>query len=584
MDTTPQPAAEGLATGGLSPPATRVADWLRDMARTAKSSRLYHTSNSLLVEARDAFAHATNQLLDDLGTITVQVSPEELQFEEERLVHPTKRGPGRGEAAQRLLTELPHVLYRDGVRSLSIRPGVPRHDVDALVDALAVSWAEQLHADDLVTALWQANPTHIHVESAPPEQTLYVATANGEPDASDRGFGLGFGLPPTAGEVHGDLGDRGGAVGLQRESGLEETPVAVYISPRRGYQALAADANDARLRLLQAWEAEKLEDWREGAVALFERLRTIEPSPETDATLLRFAVSGVAHAIVCGRWSEAIELLARARRMGDVDDALRASIASKREGELGEALDEATPQDLDAFFRLTIELGEAGVPLALGALEGAKRMKTRAAASAALTFLCADDPARLEGALCSRSAETTCHIVAILGHIGGRSIAPLCIQAAHHPDSAVTREVARIVPAIAEPERDDVLSVLLDSRDTATLLLALRSASRGRNPRVARMIVRMIEAPRFDERPEEERRTLFQALSDTGDAGVIPFLEAQLNHGGWFARPTWKRTAAAHALERLVLPEAAAALARGRASANEAVRAACREVGRTEAA
>jgi len=558
---------------------------LRDLARSAKTARLYRTSNSLLAEARDAFAALTHQLLLEFGTITIQVSPDELQFEEERLVHPPRRGPMRGESAQRLLSELPHVLYRDGVRSLSIRPGVPRHDIDALIDALAASWAEQLHADDLVTVLWQANPTHIHVESAPPEQTLYVATANGEPEASDRGFGLAFGLSPMASELHGDLGDRGGAVGLQRESGLEETPVAVYISPRRGYQALSGEANEARQRLLRDWDTEKAGDWRETAIALFARLRQAEPSLETEHALVRFTASGIAHAIVLGRWSEAIDLLANARQTGDastLDDALRVTIASKREGELGEALDEASPAELDAFFRLTIELGEVGVPLALGALEGAKRVRTRAAASAALTFLCADDPARLEGALCSRAAETACHIVAILGHIGGSAIAPLCAQAAHHPDPAVTREVARILPAIPDPE--EVLFVLLESQDTTTLLLALRSASRGRNARVAKQIVRMIEAPRFDERPEEERRTLFQALSDTGDEGVVPFLEAQLNHGGWFARPTWKRTAAAHALERLALPAATAALGRGRASSSEVVRAACREVGRAEAA
>src|SRR5689334_774892 len=214
MESTQGLPTEGAPPAGLSPSAIRVADWLRDLTRTAKTARLYATTNTVLTEAREGFARATDQLLEDLGTITVQVTPEELQYEGEHLVAPPRRGPSRGEAAQRLLSELPHVLYRDGIRGLTIRSGIPRRDIDALVDALAASWAEQLRADDLVTALWQANPTHVVVDSAPPEQTLYVATGSGAPETSDRGFGLGFGLPPTTGQLHGDLGDRGGAVGL----------------------------------------------------------------------------------------------------------------------------------------------------------------------------------------------------------------------------------------------------------------------------------------------------------------------------------------------------------------------------------
>jgi HEAT repeat protein len=582
MDTTGGSTGEIAPGGGLSESAARVADWLRDLTRTAKTARLYGMSNTILLEARAAFAGTTDSLLDELGQVRIQVAPDELHYDDQPLVRPPRRGPARGESAQRLLGELPGVLYRDGVRCLSVRQGIPRRDLDALIDALAMSWTEHLRADDLVTALWQANPTHIEIESAPPEQTLYVANGAGTPDTAHRGFGLGFGLPPAAGEIQGDLGDRLGAVGLQRESGLEQTPIALYLSPRRGYESLAQEANAQRERFVRAWQEEKTADWRDVAVDLLARVRASEPGPATDQLLARFAATGVGNAIARGEWTEAIELLALGRRMGDdasFHACLDAELGRRGDAELGEALDESCPAELDAFFRLTIALGPAGVQLALGAIAGAKRARTRAAASAALTFLCADAPDALAGVLCDRSSETVCHVVTILGHIGGRAVAPLCAQAAHHPDPAVTREVARIVPAIGEPERDDIVLALLETGDTQTLLLTLRSAGRTRNRRIAERIAQMIDAPRFDDRPEEERRTLFQGLSDVGDQQVVPFLEAQLTQGGWFARPSWRRSAAAHALQRIGDPEAAAVLARGRNSTIDAVRAACREVG-----
>ncbi len=583
----PTPPPTG-GPAGLSPPASRLADWLRDLARTAKTARLYRTSNAALEEARSNFASATNACLDELGEFTVRVTPEEILYEDEALVHPAGRGPARGEAAQRLLSELPLVLYRDGLRELTILPGIPPHDINALVDAIGQAWSDRLRADDLVTALWQANPTHLRVESAPPEQMLYVASGAGQADPCDRGFGLGFGLPPLAGELHGDLGDRGGRVGLQRERGLEEPPVAIYISPRRGYESLASELGPARERLLLAWNKERAEDWRDEAARLFERLLAADTSPAAGETLARFAATGVGHAIDHARWTEAIDLLALARRVdpggAGMDELLASMITARSDRELGEALDEATAQELDAFFRLAISLGPAGIGLALGALSGAARARTRAAASAAITFLCADDPSPLTAAVCDRSWELVATVVSILGQIGGRAIAPLCAQAAHHPDPRVTREVARIVPALPEPERTELVLNLLATRDTPTLLLALRSSSREHNPKVADHLVALITAAAFDERPEEERRTMFQSLAETGDDRVVPFLEGQLTAGGWFARPSWRRTAAAHALDRLGTADAHAALSRARAHSSEAVRAACRDLRRTEAA
>ena len=575
------------APAGLSPAAQRVADWLRDLARTARTARLYRSTNFLLEDARESFARKTLEHLAEIGSFTLRVTPEEILYGEELLVHPPRRGATRGEAAQRLITELPFLLYRDGVRELTVLPGVPRRDLDALVDALAMAWSDRLRADDVVTALWQANPTHVRVEAAPPEQTLYVASGTGRLEASDRGLGLGLGLPPLAGELHGDLGDRGGAVGLHRETGLEDTPSVIYISPRRGYESLLGEANAARDRLLEKWSAEKVENWREQAGKLLERVLAADPSPEARATLARYAATGVALAIEQSHWGEALACLELVRRVAGPGptggEVLEAAIHPRENHELGEALDEAAAPELDAFFRLVTELGPAGTGVALGALSGARKPRTRAAACAALTFLCADRPEALAPALHDPSSEVVALVVSILGHIGGRGVAPLCLLAVHHTDPVVTREVARIVPALPEPERTELVLELLGSADSQTLLLALRSASRGQERRIAERIVTMIGQPSFDERPEEVRRTLFQALADTGDSAVVPFLEGQLTAGGWFARPSWRRTAAAHVLRRLAVPEADAVLERGSGHASEAVRAACREAGRKAA-
>jgi len=50
-ETTPSPAAPPPGPG-LSPGAVLAADWLRDLSRTAKTARLYQSSNPVVEEAR----------------------------------------------------------------------------------------------------------------------------------------------------------------------------------------------------------------------------------------------------------------------------------------------------------------------------------------------------------------------------------------------------------------------------------------------------------------------------------------------------------------------------------------------------
>jgi hypothetical protein len=362
------------------------------------------------------------------------------------------------------------------VRAHDLPDSAPRYR-RALVDALALSWTDRDRADDIVTALWQANPTHIRVDAAPAEQPLFVATGLGAPAASDRGLGLGLGLPPLAAELRVELGDRGGAVGLHRESGLEEKPPVVYFSAQSAYEALQNGSAEARDRLVQAWELECSRDWHEEAWDLFARIREADSSPETAAALVRFVVTGVANAIDRGCWVEATELLRQLARI-DPEEAnsaelLRVALASRSELELGETLDGASAGDLDAFFALLLALGANGVPLALSALAGAQRSRTRAAACAALTYLCANSPQALAGAIDSRSPNVVRHVVSVLGHIGGHEAGALCAIAARHSEGEVTREVARSVPAFPDPERTNIILDLW-CVDVQSVLIALR--------------------------------------------------------------------------------------------------------------
>ena len=111
---------------------------------------------------------------------------------------------------------------------------------------------------------------------------------------------------------------------------------------------------------------------------------TGETDGAENATLARYAVTGVAGSIAHASWGEACRTLELVRWL-DADGSvttqtLRDAVAAASEADLGEALDAATPAEKERFFAFADSLGPAGVALGLSALVGAERADTRASA------------------------------------------------------------------------------------------------------------------------------------------------------------------------------------------------------------
>jgi HEAT repeat protein len=105
----------------------------------------------------------------------------------------------------------------------------------------------------------------------------------------------------------------------------------------------------------------------------------------------------------------------------------------------------------------------------------------------------------------------------------------------------------------------------------------LAMLGREKNPRVALSLITRIVATDFETRSDEHKLALIGALADVADDETVPALEQLLNRGGWFARRTPERTAAARTLARIGTESALRVLEEGSRSRAEAVRAACQE-------
>lgn len=563
----------------LSPIAQAAALWFRQLARGLKTARLYRTENPIVQGIRDQIADSLTEYLERFGAWKLRFTSSEIHLDDEVIVRPAGRMKGGENPIISPEEQIPFMIYRDGVRAMTLLPGMPRREIDALFDALRLVGTSALTNDDLVTLLWQANLNRVQIEAVPLEQTIYLSSRRGRVK-SDPGFrGQTYAWSPSGSEIRADLGQAAGAQGLHRDT-FDDWPLPeVHAQTPQAYRALLPVMEALRAGTLAAWEDERSIEWTEQAPVVLRQLLAFDAGDDTRQSVAHAAMSWVASAIQRSAWEEAskaLELLCefdpdRSRSGAE----LAAVLKQLNSEEIAEQLDEVEPEVQARFASLMVAIGPPAVDLACAVLSTCTRARARAAASTALTYLCSDDPRLLAPHLDSPHWYVVRNVVLVLGQIGGSAVVDLLRSAAQHEEPRVRRQVVMALGSVSRAERTPVLMSMLGTEDPQLLAAALTMLTRDQNPRVVRAILERIASPRFDDLSEENQRALFNALSEMADDALVPDLEKLLRRGGWLSRPSRVHIGAARTLRRIGTERAIAVLEAGLRAKNEQVRVAC---------
>lgn len=573
--------AGALNTRELSPEAQAAAAWFRQLARALKVFRLYSGTNPFVAEAQENLARALAQLVAAHGPWELRFAATEIFLGEESLVRAVERQPG-GDVVPSVTDQLPFLFYRDGIRKMRLLPGVPRHEIDALIDGLKLVSHGANTQDDLVTWLWQANLTGILLEAVPLEQTIYLSSRPGGGHAGDGDRrGQTFAWSPTGSEIRADLGQVASGQGLHRDTFDDWELPEPGTDVSAAYQILLPAMEAARPRFLAGWEAERSVNWDRQVPEFVRALLTLDPGEDTRRALAHALVTWVASAIENVAWSEA-QVALRVLDALDPDRTLSAedmtaALAGIDTGALAEALDEGDTAEHGRFTAITVALGKPAVGFTAAVMSRATKARSRAATCTALCYLCADEPMALAPWISDSRWHVVRNVVFVLGHIGGPEVVPLLQAVSRHPEPRVRRQLVHSLGSVPPEERIPILIGQLDSRDPQVLAAALNMLTREKDARVARAILDCIEATDFESRAEGNQRALFSALGEVADDGAVPALETLLNRGGWFARRSFQRSVAARTLARINSEKAVAVLEAGLRARSEAVRSACIE-------
>jgi len=550
-----------VASGVDASPAVlgAVEDATRAFAKALRAMQLYLPNNPTRAAALEQARGSFSALLSQVDRVEIRIHESALMWEERVVLNDAERGS----------EGLPWLMYRDGLRLLTLHEGFQTEGLEELLGILQRARTTAPDDDDLVTLLWVAdiaNVSYQHVEinsashgHAHAEQDP-ASTANLAPIAAPAAetSPVGDGPPPE----------------MIRLEDFDST--LYFLNPRE------------TAYLQDELRAEYTTDPRLGAInALFEIVAMpVEFAPRLDAMqlvdqlLLEF-LSATDFEMVAVVLREASETRQRGLDAPEILAAIEALPERLSEpavmAQLLQAVDESsrTPNAtmLEGLFA---ELRPRALESLFGWLGGAQHSPARAGIERASLRLASAHTSELARLLGSNDRQVVVGALRIATALATpAAVAPLARLLAG-PDTELRAEAVTTLREIGTPGALQSLEIAVDDPNREVRVAALRAiAARRHAPALPRLrtVLRRKEVRNAD---LGEKMALFEAFGTLcGDDGV-PELDGLLNARGLLGsrEPTEVRACAARALGLVASDVALRALQRATDTKDMVVRSA----------
>jgi len=539
-----------------------VTAWVGQLVRTLKTCRLYDEANPTVVRFRDDLASSLATLLARWGALRLEVSSNTLTI-----------AGGEVHVARSRDDNLAGVLHRDGIRLLTLEPGIDAREVEGLVDKILQVTGPSPGEEDLVTLLWDADLPHVVVETVPTEGEA----DGGSEDDAEKAPGVAWPKQEAAASA---LPATSAAEAASPPRSDDWSTEEHFVDLERAFDELESMALFEIARFQEEYDAGVGED------IVTEILRVLEDYCASDLiaadreALAEFIPRVLREALALGDWrstSHTLRLLRTADPQWSVAEFsanLCGPFAITTRKVVG-ALDRQDQKDVDSFLSLAREFGPPLAEWLMHVLAESQQMRVRRPLARTIAELLADHPERVIPWLSDERWYVVRNAVHILGWIGGNGIAGHLRAAAGHVESRVRREVVAALSPVEHDGSRSILLKMLDDADPALFGTVLHQLAMDDHRLVTERLLELLRAGTFARRSEAERRALFLALATRGD-GVLPALETELNEGGLFSRrPEPDRAGIALCIARIGTPAARAILEQGLRSKRGPVRKAC---------
>ena len=539
-----------IPTGSeLALPVSQVEELIRTVVKGIRAFQMYLPNNPIYQRSEQAIREAFVPIWSSTQQLALSIVETDILWGDQVVYHQ----PNRHDS-------FAWMLYKDGMRGLTIRPGVEEKE---LVRFLQVVTRARLlasdAADDLLTLLWEEDFQCMEYQFA---EIITDSLLVLDPQAVD----LGMHQDPAAQqavqeEVRADAAERAGGVDL------DDFDSTLYFLEQHETATLRRQV-----------EEEYTRDIRKAALDAL--LDTFESQP---ATVVREEILGIIEGLfpnllTRGEFRTVAGLLRDfrtiAQRVTVLEPAVREHLLSFQSrlseptilSQLLQSLEEAAtlPED-DDVGQVLGELHAEGLETMLTFIPSLKRPAIREILEASVDRLAATHADVLLAILNNPDSTALPGAVQVCRRLNLQIAVPALDRLVGHPDAAVRLGAVEALGQIGSPGALTALERAVDDTDRSVRIAAL-SAVGVKGHRAA---LRRLEAVVLGKGPHEleraERRQFFETYALVAGPAALPVLMEILEPKRLFVRKranSETRTCAAYAIARLQTPEARAALER----------------------
>ncbi len=547
------------ATTELTLPPAAVEELLQALVKALRAHQLYLPNNPVYQNAVETMRAAFAPIWQAQTELILDVTEADLKWGQ----HVVYSQPNKGESVA-------WVLFKDGIRSVTLLPGVEDEEIVGLLDVVHRARTLQPEDnDDLLTLLWEKDFQLIRY-------TFHELA----------GTEAGTMQLPTSAEVARGAGE-GRPVAQVVEEEAPPVAAAGIIKPEDFDSTLYFLDEQEIAYLKREVEREYVQDLRRNVLAMLFDVLELQAYPTVRAELISILESFLPYLLGAGDFlsvayvlREVRAVLERARELAPEQRQALAELPARLSqpealSQLLQSLDEAAAHpSAEELGELFGELRAQALPTLLSWLPRVANERLRAVLEQSLQQLARANLGDLTGAIAGPDAAVALEAVKLAGRIRAADAVPALGQALAHEEPAIRAAAVQALAAAGTPPALEALVRALDDEDRDVRLAAVRVVAQQRHRGALGRLNAAVQGKAVRAADLTEKMAFFEAYgSMVGEAGVA-HLDGMLNGGGFLktkADPE-TRACAALALGRIGTPAARKALERAAAAKEALVR------------
>jgi len=419
-------------------------------------------------------------------------------------------------------------FFRDGVRAITIQPGIEPAEVENFLDQVLRVSGSQSADEDLVTLLWDADLPHLDVDYVPTDADIEAGGEGGEGAVTGPPApwpkGTGREVEECAGGPSAEASIGGGARG--RSDDWQTSAESTDVEP--AYARLELAAPQELNRFGREFAQEQAESVVRSALTAIGDCLAAHATNKDRSELGKFLPRVLREAIRVAHWGDAREALSLIRSC-DVPGWSASSLVEELLGPYSvvtpqcvAALDHQPSEGIGAFLAFARELGPEGREWLMTVLAQSQQKLVRRPLTRVIADLCKDHPEQLKPWLSNPQWYVVRNVVHIFGWIGGSKVVGPMREAVDHPEPRVRQEVVAVLSQVDRAVARPILLGMLDQAEGDLFEAVLHQVSLERDPLVAKKVIEYLLDPRFAERPTREKQAIFSALAACGGDECLP--------------------------------------------------------------